>query len=559
MDSAEQIIKINDKLKADKANFEPIFNNIRTYVTPNRDAIYQPASAAQQTGTRERFDSTAVHAAQLLASSIQGAFNPTTTAWYELAFREDELNDNEDVKDWLEDCTKRMHKVYQTSNFGTAHREGYIDLVGPGTSAIQQDELPRNEYGEFTGVTFQAFPVNEYTFVEGADGLVNQFFREFKLTAIQAFEKFSNMPNFNGLGEKVEQALSATDKKKQHEQFKFLHAIRPRRERRRGSMFAADMTFESRYINVDTKHDIQVGGYMEFPVSIARWDKQSADMGWGRSPAWIALPEAMSLSQINKLGLKALAKDVAPPLTVPHKGVIGGIKTSPNAINYYNASRNNGAKPEYMTSGSKWDIAQFNVERIENRIQRIFFVDQLQLQDGPQMTATEAQIRFELMQRLLGPTFWRLSDERFNPTIYRTFQIMLRAGAFKPVPAVLRSYAQRGRQPTLDVQYIGPLAKAQRMNEVVAIERTYQLAQGISAATGETSVFDNLDADEAIRLGAEQLGAPGKITRDKRITSQIRDQRNQAQQAQIEAEQLATVGQGADRLASANQKLAATA
>lgn len=556
-ETAEQIIKLDERLRTTKSNLDPVFDDIRTYILPQSDAIYRPVSSGQQTGPRSRYDSTAVESNMLLASSMQGALTPVTSQWFDLQLREDELNENKAVQEWLEVCAKRMHKAYQASNFGVVFHQAYLDLGGYGTTAVFQQELPRTPEGEFAGLSFEIFPLGEYVFTEGHDGRVNGVYRRFQLSAVQAFEKFSNMPRFNGLGERVTKALESEDQTKQHQKFTFLHVIRNRIDRgRRRQGNPLEMPIESLYIAVDDKHVVHEGGYQEMPAAVARWVKLSDDDGWGRGPGWVALPEAKTLSEIKKLGLKGLVKDISPPLLVPHKGVIGGMKTSPNALNYWNAARTNGAKPEYLTSGNRWDIAQFKEEDLKAQIRGIFMVDQLQLRDSPQMTATEAQIRFELMQRMLGPTFWRLVNELFNPTIFRTFQIMLRAGAFPEVPGILREMATRGRQPTLDVQYVGPLAKAQKQSEIVAIERTYTLGAAIAQAKGDPSVLDNLDDDEALRMAAEQLGAPGKIVRDIEQVAAMRDAKAQAQAQAAQVEQANVGAQAVDRLASANQKLA---
>ena len=52
------------------------------------------------------------------------------------------------------------------------------------------------------------------------------------------------------------------------------------------------------------------------------------------------------------------------------------------------------------------------------------------------MTATEVQVRYELMQRLLGPTLGRFQSEFLNPLIERVFGIMFRANAFLPAPEI---------------------------------------------------------------------------------------------------------------------------
>jgi hypothetical protein len=152
------------------------------------------------------------------------------------------------------------------------------------------------------------------------------------------------------------------------------------------------------------------------------------------------------------------------------------------------------------------------------------------------MTATEVQVRYELMQRLLGPTLGRFQSEFLNPLIERTFGIMLRAGALLPEPDVIQGQK-------IDVEYVGPLARSQRMEESVAIDRLYELAMNVVQV--DPSIMDNINHDEAIRLRGDLLGVPKIILRARDEVEELREQRQQAQQAQQQAEQQQQAAQAA--------------
>ena len=99
--------------------------------------------------------------------------------------------------------------------------------------------------------------------------------------------------------------------------------------------------------------------------------------------------------------------------------------------------RSDGAiKP--LQIGSNWQITDMKENQLRQAIRQAYYSDQLQLQEGPQMTATEVQVRYELMQRLLGPTLGRFQSEFLNPLIERTFGIMFRAGALMPEPEIIK-------------------------------------------------------------------------------------------------------------------------
>jgi hypothetical protein len=86
----------------------------------------------------------------------------------------------------------------------------------------------------------------------------------------------------------------------------------------------------------------------------------------------------------------------------------------------------------------------------------------------------------------------------------------------------------------IDIEYVGPLARSQRMEEAVAIERLYQLAMSIGQI--DPSIMDNIDHDEAIRMRAKLLGVPKTIMKDINDVNDMREQRAMMQQAQQQAQ-----------------------
>jgi hypothetical protein len=132
------------------------------------------------------------------------------------------------------------------------------------------------------------------------------------------------------------------------------------------------------------------------------------------------------------------------------------------------------------------------------------------------------------MQRLLGPTLGRFQSEFLNPLIERVFGIMFRANAFLPAPQIISGQ-------NIDVEFIGPLARSQRMEEATAVERLYELAMQLAQA--DPAVLDIINSDVAIRMRAELLGVPKTVLRGPDEVAQIRQTREQIAAQQMQAEQ----------------------
>ena len=102
-------------------------------------------------------------------------------------------------------------------------------------------------------------------------------------------------------------------------------------------------------------------------------------------------------------------------------------------------------------------------------IRSAFFVDQLQLSGGPQMTATEVLQRSDERLRLLGPMLGRLQSELLRPLIIRSVGILGRAGRLPPAPPSLLG-------ATLQIDYISPVARANLRTAISSMSKPGKLS-----------------------------------------------------------------------------------
>jgi len=514
MATFEYIKKRCSALESDRQTWEDHWQDILDYVMPRKADVTFVRSKGEKR-TEVLFDSTAITANNLLAASLQGTLTSPSLPWFHLKLRDEELNKNRDVQLWLEDSARRMYDVFNESNFNTEVHELYLDLCSVGTGAIFVEEGNSGFTNE--GIHFNCLHIAEYFIQENINGKVDTLYRKYKLTARQAIEEFGE----ENVGEKIiEAAQNKPDK-----QFNFIHAVEPTKDYERAiGKVKTKLPFHSCHVCVEDKMVVRTGGYNEFPYLVPRWSKATGEI-FGRSPSYNALPDIKTLNKAVEIGLKAWAKAIDPPLLVQDDGVIGRVRMTPAGITVV---RSDGAiKP--LQIGSNWQITDMKENQLRQAIRQAYYSDQLQLQEGPQMTATEVQVRYELMQRLLGPTLGRFQSEFLNPLIERTFGIMFRAGALMPEPEIIKG-------SKIDVEYVGPLARSQRMEEAVAIERLYSLAMNVVQI--DPSIMDNIDHDEAIRMRAKLLGVPKTVLRGSEEVDEMREQRAE-QQAMMQQQQLA--------------------
>ena len=520
MATFDYIRKRLDKLEADRGTWESHWQEILDYVMPRKAEITFLRSRGEKR-TEVLFDSTAITANNLLAASLQGTLTSPSLPWFSLKLRDDDANKIRDIQIWLEDTARRMYAVFNESNFNTEVHEMYLDLCSVGTSAIFVEEA--NEGFLQGGLHFNTLHIAEYFIQENSTGRVDTLYRKYKMTARQAVQEFGE----DNVGTKIKEAVKA----KPDTQFNFIHAVEPTSdyERSVGMKAKTKLPFHSCHVCFEDKMVVRTGGYNEFPYLVPRWSKATGEI-FGRSPSYNALPDIKTLNKAVEIGLKAWAKAIDPPLLVTDDGVIGRVRMTPGGITVVRSDT--AIKP--LQIGSNWQITDLKENQLRTAIRQAYYSDQLQLQEGPQMTATEVQVRYELMQRLLGPTLGRFQTEFLNPLIERVFGIMMRADALMPRPSEMEGM-------NMDIEYVGPLARSQRMEEAIAVERLYQLAMQVVQV--DPTIMDVIDHEQAIRMRATLLGVPKTVLRGEDEVAEIREQRAAAQQ---QAQEQAMAQQQAD-------------
>lgn len=533
-DLALKILKRQEKLVAKQQPWVPTWRELGEFISPRKtNSLTYRSKGSKQTS--KLFDSTALDSATKLSANMQGSLTSAASRWFSMVYAKRELNDLKEARDWLEDSSVRIYQMYSESNFYSEVAEVYLDLAVFSTAAILQEERGNavDETSPFGGYLFRALSIGEYSVAEDAEGYVDTVFRKFKLTARTMVAEFGEQMVSDKVREKAE---SDPD-----EEFEIVHAVYPRPDIPRnveGSVLGPKRPWASVYVEVGSKRLLKNTGFYTFPYAAPRWAKASGEE-YGRGPGFDAIPDVRTLNRSVEMKLKAWAKILDPPLKVRDKGVIGDTRTGAGG---QTSVRDMDAIAPLYEVGSRFNVTNLEEEKLKTAIRAIFFIDQLQLRDGPMMTAEESRIRFELMQRILGPTLGRLQAELLGPIINRSFDLALRRGALATPPDIV---LQMGRD-TL-VRYENPLSRAQRLGEVEAVQRYISIMAPVEQAHPE--VADNVDYDFLARNTAEVVGVPSKAIRDDRDVEAIRAKRSEEQAKAAQQQQMMQMAEAAGKAA----------
>ena len=504
MNKASEHVKRFDYLKSRRDNWDTHYQELADYMLPRKADIVKKRSRGEKR-MELIYDGTALQSIDLMAAFLHGMLTSGASPWFHLDVKDEMINRDDDVREWLQDTSMRMMQAFQRSNFETEVHEAYVDLVVFGTACMFCEMDRKN-------LRFSTRHISEYYVQEDQYGMVNTVYRLYKMTANQAVDRF-------GL-ERVGDFIRKKHEKNGDEEVEILHAVMPRTNRDVTSPDNLNMPFMSVYVCKATGMEISQGGFEELPYVVPRFLKATGEV-MGRSPAMTALPDVKMLNLMSKTIIQAAQKQIDPPLLVPDDGFLLPIRTQPGGLNFFRSGSRDTITP--LNTGANIPIGLNMEEQRRAAIRQAFYVDQILTAGSPQMTATEVIQRQEERMRVIGPVLGRLMNEMLRPLIDRVFALMLRNDLLAPAPEILQ-----GRD--IDIEYVSPLARAQKSsslnNTMRALEILLPLAQSLP-------VGDHLDPDGLVRHVTDSLGVPKSTLRTQREVNDTREAR-----AQAEAEQL---------------------
>lgn len=505
-------------LQSQRSNWENHWQELADYMLPRKADITKKRTQGDKR-TELIYDGTAIHAVELLASSLHGMLTSPSSPWFSMRYRNPDLQNNDLANEWLELCLDQMYQAFNRSNFQQEIHELYYDLVVFGTAAFY---IESNE----DGLRFSSRHIAEICISENSKGQVDTVYRKFKMSSRAMAQRF---------GEENLPAQCQKDLKNEpYKEHEIVHAVYPRSEAK--GKLAKDKPVASVYYHADTRKLLSEGGFDEFPFMVPRFNKDSVS-SYGRCPAMNALPDVKMLNKMSEVTIRAAQKQIDPPLMVPDDGFMLPVRTTPGSLNFYRSGTRDRLEP--LNIGANNPLGLNMEEQRRNAIRQAFYVDQLLMAQGPAMTATEVLQRNEEKMRLLGPVLGRLQSELLQPLISRSFSLLLREGLLPPAPEQLQGQ-------DIDIEYVSPLAKAQKLTDLQSMLRGFEVMMQVAEIA---PVMDYLDSDKLVQYLVDVTGIPARVIRSDEEVARIRRQQQEAAQAQAQMEQSAMAAEQAQQLA----------
>ena len=515
-EQAVVLLKRLDTLTAQRKTWENHWQEIGDYIVPRKADVTVSRTAGDKR-MEKVYDSTAIHAAELLSASLHGMLTNPSTRWFDLEYKDATLNQDDEAKEYLESIVDIMYAEFKRSNFAEQIHELYHDLITFGTGVMSIEDYEG-------GVRFSTRHISECYLSEDDWGRVDTVFRKFKMTLRACANKFGE--------DKMSDKRAKEMEKDPYKEVEIVHVVSPNDGRDYNKSDNQNMAYKSCYIDPEAKQILREGGYQEFSYVCPRFLKASHELSYGRSPAMTVLADTKMINAMSEVTIKAAQKQVDPPLMVPDDGFMLPVRTRPGGLNFYRSGTRDRIEP--LQIGAHNPLGLNIEEQRRQAIRQGFYIDQLIMGQGPQKTATEVIQLTEEKMRVLGPVLGRLTAELLSPMIDRVYNILLRNETFPEAPAVLSDM-------DIDIEYVSPLAKAQRQSDISGIMRMFEILSPLASINA--GIFDHFDFDGLIRHILKALAIPATVTKGQFEVAQDRENRAIQEQQMQEMQQVQQVAE----------------
>lgn len=527
----KQVIKRQGELEAVRKPFVDLWKECTRLGYPMRNDW----EGTTQTGREkevEIYDDTCKKALDLRADGIFGYHVSPAIKWFTSRMGSRELQDEEQVKKWLQECDEGMYYAYSRSNFYNTSCVGawLRDGDGIGLAAMFAEEI----IGEGK-IGFIVPHPREIWVAEDKFGNPNLMHRKFKWTTTQVEEALET----NEI-KKLSIALQFAIEHKEQitTKWEFVWAIWPNDKYIAGSMAQDRRKYITYLVQVDGTNLIRTGGLDIFPA--VRRVKKPSNLPYGRGLIGEALVSINTSNQFCQTMMDAGELVVNPAWQIP-KEMQGQFDRAPGGENYY-TDPNRDIRPLNQNIKYPWGAEERKLfqEAVRENFRVDFFLALTKAaMEGRELTVPQVMEMQGEKAALMGQELGELNTD-LDKIHDKVFDIEYRAGRLPPAPQIVLDYSDG----QIDVDYIGPLAQAQkRLFKTEGIRHSLEslkpLVELQTLAQRPVTALDRLDEDETVQEIFDANGMPQKLMRSDEEVEEIQETRVQAQQAR-EAAEMAT-------------------
>ncbi len=533
----QRLVQRFNALMKQRNPWETVWKIIRDYELPYDGMFDDDIAGRPNMHDDEIYTGIVQESRDTFAAGVQSGLTPPSRKWFRLGMANSDLADDTGIRRFLDQRNEIMEAVLARSNFYNAVHQCYSELPF--------GQAPMGIFSSAGGITFVPYTIGTYALACNASGIVNVFARKVKMTVAQIVQQFG----LDNCPDTVRHTYQSQNGYDTNETVCWM--VEPNDENMPDELGNKKMPYRSVYWIEGSSGDecLAVTGFEEWPVPVARYRVKGTE-AYAIGPAWNALPDSRMIQMMELDSGTATELGVKPPLQAP-SNIYQSINLFPGGVTPVD-NQNMVIQPIFHGQLAISELDQ-KIIRIEDRIKRAYSSDLFMMLDQLErgnMTAQEVMARNQEKLQQLGPVVERMQYEFLTAIIERVYNILDRSGVFPPIP---NEIVQEVIGQEIKIEYISPLAQAQKMSGLTAIEQG--LAFVGQAAQFDPSVLDKVNMVDAVEKYLDRVGVPATMIRSSDEYQQIQEQRQKAMQAQQQQEAVNQALQQAAPLAQAAKNM----
>lgn len=527
----DDLLQLGQSLDAARAPWEALWQEQADICHPRRSLVQSRAphgAVPERHQIASSFDGTAQRSNRTLANGQAARITPMGARWFALR-PPNAIAENHSAVSWYQTCGEILARALAASNFYNIAKEHYLDRGAFGTASTEILAGRGNK-----GLHFRAYPIATYSIAQDSFSEIDTLTRLFHLNATQIVDMFEVDNDLPPSVLKMD-----ADPRERNTPIDIRFTIRPRPNYDPRKNDAKNMPFEATYILPKEKHLLREEGYNEFPLAVSRWETWG-ESPYGWAPSILALPEATQANFIEQMKDTLLEVSAFPRVLYP-SNLKGDVNFRALGLTCYDPA--NGLTPQEWLTGGRYDIAKDGLADKRRAIEEAFYVPLFNAisQMDRDATATEVRAIVQESRELFHPIFANLIREFQGPLLKRSFNILLRQGAFPPPPpSVIQSGDLNNFIAAPDVEYTSSMALALEQSQLANFADCLSVLAPLAEI--DPTIFDALDTDKILPAFFRYKGLPETFIRNQKDISEIREARAEAQQAQQAAAAVQAAG-----------------
>lgn len=385
-----------------------------------------------------------------------------TDDWFSMKTGDPERDLDNDARVWTERSNKRMRRIMYDRKAGFMRACKQVDH---GYAAVGQWPMTIELNQNRTGMLYRAWHLRDVAFQEDISGQVCTI--SHKIDNLSARDVCKMFPG------KCSQRIETLERDKPFEKVKIVRVILPT-EMTEGD--GIRQPYVSIYYDPESQTELEVTGQWDPVYLIPRWNFSGSISQYAHSPASIiANPDSRMFQQMTLAMLDAAEKGANPPMVARADLFREDAPFSANSVGWADIEADEDIRKQMMVlpgdkSGMAFSMDMWNSTK--GQIARAWYNDMLQPPDTSRArTAYEASIIVQNHIRGLMPVFQPVTPEYQAPLCERTFNHLMRQGAFGPIQDIPESL----QGTDIEFEFVSPITQAQDQKKVAQFHQALDI------------------------------------------------------------------------------------